>query len=374
MKQPDSRFRHVAAVGQGIAMIALLGWGFWQGVNAMTKPEALDRIRQTLSFSSMLKGETAAAVNYAMAHDLPVDPQFRAIGGVLRWNLFRSAGPQVRGGCNDWLFLTEELRPWPEAELHQAARIAALRRIADSLAQRDIRLLIVTVPDKARIYRNEHCGIPWSAQSQARYAQFRSALEQAGLRFLDLQEALEAAKQTAPAYYRTDTHWNQHGTAAAAAAIAPLVREEGIEPAERFNTTLEAQETNGPGDLLRLMSLDHVPDWLRPAPDRQHKATTEAAESSSSGGLLDEAPVPPVALIGSSYSVNANFHGYLQEALGVTVTNFAEAGGGFFRAADSYFSSLAFQETPPRLVIWEIPERVIGMPIETAERRFLDRW
>jgi len=25
-------------------------------------------------------------------------------------------------------------------------------------------------------------------------------------------------------------------------------------------------------------------------------------------------------------------------------------------------------------VVWEIPERVIGQPIEPAEQRFLDRW
>jgi alginate O-acetyltransferase complex protein AlgJ len=376
MNQPDSRFRHAASVGQGIAVIALLGWGFWQGVTAMAKPEALDRVRQTLSFSALLKGETAAAVNHAMAHNLPIDPQFRAAGGILRWNLFRSAGPQVRAGCDDWLFLTEELRPWPDAEAHQTARLAALKRVSDSLARQNIQLLVVVVPDKARVYTNELCGVPWSAESQQRYAAFTAALQSAGLRQLGLLPALEAAKANAPVFYRTDTHWSQFGAATAAAAIAESGRAAGMEPEERFRTTAEAAETNGPGDLLRLMSLDKVPNWLRPTPDRQHAESTAAVDPAATGGggLLDEAPVPPVALIGSSYSVNANFHGRLQEALGVTVTNFAEAGGGFYRAAETYFSSLAFRETPPKMVIWEVPERVINQPIEEAERRFLDRW
>src|SRR5690606_29337981 len=106
------------------------------------------------------------------------------------------------------------------------------------------------------------------------------------------------------------------GAAAAAAAIGPASQQAGIEPSERFRTTAASAETDGPGDLLRLMSLDHAPNWLRPTPDRQHKETTELAEPASegSGGLLDEAPVPPVALIGSSYSVNANFAERLQEA------------------------------------------------------------
>ncbi|MFC7554999.1 hypothetical protein ACFQU7_26355 [Pseudoroseomonas wenyumeiae] len=203
-----------------------------------------------------------------------------------------------------------------------------------------------------------------------------AALQEAGLRHVSLLPALREAKANGPVFYRTDTHWSQAGAATAAEAIAPMVRQMGIEPAERFRTTAEATESNGPGDLLRLMSLDKVPDWLRPAPDRQHKESTEAEQpvASGGGGLLDETPAPPVTLIGSSYSVNANFHGRLQQALGVTTGNFAQAGGGFFRAASDYFAGEAFRETPPKLVVWEIPERVIGQPIEPAEQRFLDRW
>jgi alginate O-acetyltransferase complex protein AlgJ len=376
MTPPASRFRQAASVGQGVAVITLLGWGFWQGLTAMATPEAQERIRQTLSFQSLLKGETAAAVNHAMAHNLPADPLFRATGGVIRWKLFGSAGPQVRAGCDDWLYLTEELRPWPDAAAHQSARVDALKRAAARLAGQNIQLLVAVVPDKARVYAEELCGAPWSGQSQARYAGFVAELQAAGLRHLGLLPVLEEAKRTAPAFYRTDTHWSQHGAAAAAAALAPMVRQMGIEPAERFRTTAAPEETEGPGDLLRLMSLDKVPDWLRPAPDRQHKDTTVAEQPAEAGGggLLDETPVPPVTLIGSSYSVNANFHGRLQEALGVTVANFATAGGGFFRAAADYFAGEAFRDTPPRLVVWEIPERVIGQPIEPAEQRFLDRW
>jgi alginate O-acetyltransferase complex protein AlgJ len=376
MNPPESRFRQAASVGQGVAVIALLGWGFWQGITAMAKPEAQERIRQAMSWDSLLKGETAAAVNHAMAHNLPVDPVFRATGGVLRWKLFGAAGPQVRAGCDDWLYLTEELRPWPGAEAHQATRVAALKRVAEKLGGQNIQLLIAVVPDKARIYAEELCGAPWSLQSQARYAGFVEQLQAAGLHHVSLLPALQEAKRAAPAFYRTDTHWSQHGAAAAAEAIAPAVRRTGIDAAERFRTVAEAEETDGPGDLLRLMSLDRVPDWLRPAPDRQHKESTAAEETApaAGGGLLDETPAPPVTLVGSSYSVNANFHGRLQQALGVAVANFAEAGGGFSRAASTYFSGEAFRETPPKLVIWEIPERVIGQPIEPAEQRFLDRW
>ena len=200
-------------------------------------------------------------------------------------------------------------------------------------------------------------------------------MQAAGLSNLGLLPVMQQAARAAPAFYRTDTHWSQAGAAAAAAALAAPVQALGIAPAEEFRTVADPAESNGPGDLLRLMSLDKVPDWLRPTPDRQHKETTEAAQpAEAGGGLLDDTPTPPVTLVGSSYSVNGNFHGRLQQALGVTVANFAEAGGGFWRAANAYFTSEAFRETPPKLVVWEIPERVVGQPIEAGEQRFLDRW
>ena len=52
MTVPDSRFRTAASAGQAVAVIALLGWGFWQGVTALATPEAQSRIRDMLSWSA----------------------------------------------------------------------------------------------------------------------------------------------------------------------------------------------------------------------------------------------------------------------------------------------------------------------------------
>ena len=65
------------------------------------------------------------------------------------------------------------------------------------------------------------------------------------------------------------------------------------------------------------------------------------------GGLLDDAPVPEIALLGSSYSVNANFLGALEQAESAPIGQFAQSGGGFWGSARDYFRSPAFKETPP---------------------------
>ncbi|MDB5414932.1 MAG: cell division protein FtsQ [Rubritepida sp.] len=360
------------AVAQALVVIGILAWGMSEGIRAIDSPSAQTRLQPTLNFEAFLAGRTAGAVNYVMAHNLPIDPWARAAGGLFRWGLFRSGGPQVRVGCNDWLFLNEELRTWPDAEAAMAERAEALSRIRTRLAAQNIALVVAVVPDKARVHHDQLCGAPLSAEAEGRYDRMMAALESRGLAPISLLPRLQALAVERPAFWRTDTHWNQEGAAAAAVEIARHAQSLNIDRPGGFTTRLAAEETNGPGDLLRLMGLDIVPDWLRPPVDRQHLAHTDAPEPAG-GGLLDDDAAPQVALIGSSYSINANFHGALQEALGAAVTNLAQAGGGFSGAASTYFSGVTFRESPPRLIIWEIPERVMVQPVTADERAFFAR-
>ncbi|WP_439597485.1 alginate O-acetyltransferase AlgX-related protein [Falsiroseomonas sp.] len=361
--------RRRAEAGLGAAMAVLLGLGLWQGVAAMATPQAARRLAPTLNSEALLAGRTAAAVNQVMAQDLPVDGLLRAAGGVLRWKIFGSGGPTVAPGCGDWLFLTEELRPWgAEGQAAMARRAELLARVARLLAARDIALQVVLVPDKARAAAPMRCGAPYSAESEARGPGFVRLL--AGqVPLLDLTPVL--GPEGPSLFYRTDTHWNQDGARRAAEAIVATLPA-GLARDTAFRTSRAAEETALVGDLLRLMSLDQVPDALRPRPDRQHVETTEPAEAEESS-ILDEAPVPEVVLIGSSFSRNANFDGALQQALSAPVGNLSRAGGGFAGAARDFFGSPAWRETPPRVLVWEVPERVLNQPLN-ADDAALAAW
>ena len=74
-------------------------------------------------------------------------------------------------------------------------------------------------------------------------------------------------------------------------------------------------------------------------------------------GLLDETPAPELAVIGTSFSRRANFVPFLSLALVAPVDNRAEDGGGVANAAITYFAKPEFLKTPPRAIVWEIPER-----------------
>lgn len=360
---------------QGAVMVVLLAVAFWQGVSPLTTQQARNRLQPTLNFASFLAGRTAGAIDYIMAHELSVDYALRAGGGIVRWELFRSGGPLVSAGCNDWLYLTEELRPWPGAEVAMQTRAEVVRRIAAKLRGQNIGLVVALVPDKARVQSASLCGLRYAAQSRQRYGAFAAMLQAENLPSVDLYAVLADAAQHGPVYYRTDTHWNQLGAALSARAVAALA--DGAAPlahATTFHTEADAAETDRPGDLLRLMSLEKLPEWLplRPRPDREHvEHTTEVQALTDSGGLLDEGPAVEAVLLGSSYSQNANFQGRLQEALRTHIVTFARPGGGFAGAAREYFTSIAYRETPPKLVIWEMPERVLGQPIGDDERKLL---
>lgn len=367
-----SRFMAGARL-QGAAMIAVLAVGFGLGVATFFQPGPQRQLNAALTPSAFLAGQTAAAVNHAMAHDLPFGPALSTAGGILRWRVFGSGGPQVNVGCNGWLYLTEEMRPWPGSQQSMQRRAEATHRIAASLAKQGIGLVIALVPDKARVETAGGCGVPYSAESRARLADFSAML--AGLPVVNLYDSYRGVDH--PLYYRTDTHWNQAGAGLAAQRIAAAVTAE-IDRSHHFTTT-EGTPTDRAGDLLRLMSLenvsDHLPIKLRPLPDRERPQTTVETDAPAEGGsLLDDGPVAQVVLIGSSYSVNANFLGQLEQALGAPVGQFAQAGGAFWGSAKDYFASPAFHETPPKLVIWEIPERVVNQPIGPEEAAFLDGW
>ena len=351
-------------------MIVILLCGFALGVTALSRPGPQQQLQDAMTLDSFLAGRTAGAVNHAMAHDLPGGPFLQAAGGVIRWRLFGSGGPQVAVGCDDWLYLMEELRPWPNAAQAMAARAEALHRVAAELKARGIALVVALVPDKARIESATACGVPYSAQARARLAAFKALVTD--LPVVDLAPVFQSLP--GPLYYRTDTHWNQAGAAVAARAVADAAKAEPV-TRDRVFKTEAGPEAERAGDLLRLMSLENVPDLavkLRPLPDREALETTKQTEGpAETGGLLDDAPVPEVVLLGSSFSLNANFHGRLQEDLGAAIGQFGEAGGAFWGSARDYFRSPAFTETPPKLVIWEFPERVVGQPIETEEAAFL---
>jgi alginate O-acetyltransferase complex protein AlgJ len=308
------------------------------------------------------------AVTHRIAKELasvPFAEQAAHLERGASWLLIGDTGSRVRQGCPGWLFLADELKVQPNAAANAQARVDKVVQLQEQLSKRGIQLLLVLVPDKSRIASSELCGVARSAQFVPRVSQWRDSLQAKGLAVLDLTPVLQP--QGRDAFLRTDTHWSEAGANAAAVAVTARIAELGISPtpAQAFDLSVAKPEVRA-GDLVHLAGLDWLPADLQPqielAPRSSVTAQAAATEALAEDDLFGDSQLPNVAVIGTSFSRNSNFIGFLQRAVGASVGNFALDGGAFSGAAKAYFDSSAFKQTPPKLIVWEIPERDLQAP------------
>lgn len=288
------------------------------------------------------------------------------------WLVFRDTGPRVRAGCPGWLFLTDELKVNRHAQANADTKARAVIDIQQRLSKQGIQLLVAVVPDKSRIAADQLCGLARPAELEQRALEWSAKLHEAGVSVVNLASTLQPLG--ASAYLRTDTHWSEAGAKAATQAIGQQVQAMGISatPQKTFDAHSDAAALR-PGDLVRLAGIDWLPLKLQPKPEMVASTQVSERQQSAQGNkdnlddLFGDSNLPNVTLIGTSFSRNSNFVGFLQMALGATVGSFAKDGGEFSGGANQYFSNPAFKQTPPKLLIWEIPERDLQTPYDAIK-------
>ncbi|MEQ1917301.1 MAG: hypothetical protein ABL856_11300 [Gallionella sp.] len=359
--QPSPRIapHHLAAA---LTLLATLTLGLWQLFLA-ARDIAYKEIPS--SQHDVLTGKTAKHLESQLGKYLPAREGLISTANILRYIVLHGAGEQVQLGKENWLFLSDELRVYEQAQENMDARIKLIENAASALQQANVHLIVALVPDKSRIYENQLDSATRPAELLPRYKDTLAALQQAGVDAVDLATPLVAAAQKQEVYYRTDTHWNQVGARVAADAVATIVRRSTNDLATiNYVTQSVGAVEERPGDLIRLMGLEHAPDMLRPTPDREMIATTTRTEADSGESLFGDSQVA-VVLCGTSYALRGNFHGYLQQALSSEVLNTAKDGGGFLNSITAYLQDEAYRTTPPRVLIWEVPERCLQTPLDT---------
>jgi len=290
---------------------------------------------------------------------------------VVAWWTAADFGPQVREGCPGYLFLNDEFVVRRTHEVAFAQHLKIVGQVADLLARRRIPLVIAVVPDKSRVEAKDLCGLRRPRELQDRLGRIVARLRGLDAKVIDLLPPLQAVD--GDPYYRTDTHWNERGAQAAAEAVAVDLRGWGLASAQRAVFRVKhLPPRERIGDLIRVAGLDRVPWPLRPPGDIE--APTVIDQSASPGvGLLEETPVPDIVLLGTSFSQNGNFAPFLALALGAPIDDRAEAGGGLIAAARAYFADPLFAKSPPKAIVWEIPERIMQEKrVPDVDRRWGD--
>lgn len=350
----------------GAVVVALMALGSWQAVQSLSHPDVAD---VPSGLGDIRTGVATEKLNKHLDNHLPVRSTLIALANAGRYLVFQGAGDDVRLGRDEWLFSVEELAYSQNGLTQLNKRVATVAQLSAELAKRGVKLVVALLPDKARVHAPMLSSGQYPSWHASRYATALEGLRSAGVPTVDLLTAMAPAAATQQLFYSTDTHWNQDGADLSAQAIAADVRRLATDlPAAQFATQAAATPEARVGDLLRLMGLSDVPNWMRPNPDIEATRTTERTSPPAEGGLLDDVG-SPVVLVGTSYSRRANFHGALQQHLGAEVLNVAKDGGGFFKSIQAYLGDETFASSPPKVLVWEIPERVLSAPETEAEKK-----
>lgn len=361
MQTPDLSSNHPATPSVFSALAALLFScvmlvGAWQVVAASGAAGGLDFPR---SWTDFREGRSTGALEKQLDQKLPIRPTLINGANSVRYLLTGSGGEQVRVGKSGWLFLTEELRFDTNGHVPLTARAQLLGAATRGLDKQGVKLVVALVPDKARVYGSQLASAHYPAYNRTRYQDSLTAFKGQGVTVVDLLTPLSQAAASQEVYYRTDTHWNQHGAQVAAQAIAAAVKQMELPlDTTSFTSAPTGAQAERPGDLIRLMGLEGAPRALAPRADLEAPITTRQTSADAPSGLFGDVAVP-VVLTGTSYSLRANFVGFLQQALSAKVLNAAKDGGGFLLATTQYLKDDAFRTAKPKVLIWELPERFL---------------
>lgn len=313
---------------------------------------------------SFLKGQVALDIEHYYNENFIARDLGSNLWALINYSLFKEGRVGVVIGEESWLYTLDEVKDYPEAAQDLTTNLAAIDAVATHVRAQGSDLLVVLVPEKAAIY-SEYLGPRRVAPIHSQlYAQVVNQLRGQGVLVVDTTDALINAKQTATTFLKSDTHWTPFGAEVVAKEIAQTLKNSLHQPLleQQVFSSQGDEPTHFQGDLLNYIPLGIFSEWVDVSADQLVKTRTQVAESTATAAddLFGDSSTD-IALVGTSYSANANwnFAGALKQHLGADLVNYAQEGKGPFVPMTDYLNSAEFTNAPPALVIWEIPVRFL---------------
>jgi alginate O-acetyltransferase complex protein AlgJ len=155
--------------------------------------------------------------------------------------------------------------PLSPAELEALQQVHESRR--DWLAQRGARYVFVVAPDKQSIYPESLPSWLKPTGRPTRLDQFISHMRaHSDVSVPDLRPALRSARQSAPTYYKSDSHWNAFGGLIASEELAKTLQNETDSKPLALDSFEFTSEPMKPGDLATMLGVQMTEDEPRLAP------------------------------------------------------------------------------------------------------------
>ena len=284
-------------------------------------------------------------------------------------------------GKDNWLFFRPEMiQPADEVAINTSLDL--VERFNKVLSANGTALAYAVVPLKMRIYADflpERTKLtPYMVAS---YGRVTRVLKAKGVNVVDVNNALMKSKirtSSTPIFFKGDTQMSQLGGMVVAEAIRDeillnprLKSAYDATPEEKYTMEFQKQlYTLKEGDLRSRLPANH-PKY----PPEQTLLFDIKRTNKVAMGSLNGSAMPEVVLVGSGYSQEWTlFSQALQYALQRDVLPFAVSGekSPWVSLIETYVASDNFQNRPPKLLIWETPERELAAPpnYEYREQRY----
>ncbi len=284
--------------------------------------------------------------------------------------------PVVIGKNNDWLFTVYEFALTSDAADTKAS-IDALIAANRLFQAKGIAVVIAITPSKVRIHQDQlPASKPLDAYTDGKYDNIVKALNAGGVAVADVNKAFMASPHRTsdtPLFLRLDTHWSQTGSFTAGEAIKGAVLGNprlkaalDATPEVKFTMEWNANKANQRArDLVRLL-----PPTAGPYPPEQARNFKVTRETAAQASLTGAGENVGVLTIGSSFTNrNTNFPDSVRfnlqrELLDISLP--VDQGPWFGML--SYLGDEAYKTRPPKLIVWEIPEREFRSPPNNKSR------
>lgn len=283
---------------------------------------------------------------------------------------FSAEVPTAILGKSEWLFYKYELAD-PSHDAPIVKTIDLIKQFEGVLATRGIQLTVAMVPIKMRVYSEF---LPdntlLNGYTAANYDRMLGAFKSQGINAADLNTAfLNSNSRTgdAPLFFRLDSHWTPTGAMVAAEAVKKNLEADSrsakqllLIPSVGYSIKVANRKRASRGRDL----VDQLPPNAPLFEPEQVAQVNVIRTQNAPMNLLGNQNAPEIGLVGSSYSKDwTGFTDALRYVLQRDVASAAVgADQGAWVGMESYLRDDAFQTKPPKLLIWEMPERDMHAP------------
>ncbi|NBX65411.1 MAG: hypothetical protein EBQ96_00215 [Proteobacteria bacterium] len=324
-----------------------------------------DKIEQP-RFWNVIEGRWSLAFERKLDEAVPVKEQGTHFWGLINYAVFKDGKPGVLIGDDGWLFTNEEFMQYPGARKQLMTKVDFVKEVNGILNAHGVKLVIALIPAKARVYQDKLGRYKYPAYNENNYNIFRKEMKEAKIPVTDILWLMNEKKnEDYKLFLKTDTHWSLAGARMAARLVANAANEAYPGLIEKkTNYVVDFGEIfPHDGDLMRYVPLGRSAEDFGLERDSIKEVSVEApmtAGGSATDDLFGDSEIP-ITLVGTSYSANTKwgFAGFLKEVFGTEVLNAADEGKGPFETMKQYLQDAAFKKTPPKLLVWEIPERFL---------------